>query len=458
MFTGKLLFAGFGSIGQAVAPALLNHWKLPPSRVRALAADQDGAAVALALGIEFDVQPIHEGNLGEVLASRLNVGDLLVNVSVQVSSKALIEWCQAHGVLYLDTCVEPWEGGYLPDDGRTLAGTTNYALREDVLALRGAGRPTAVIAHGANPGLISHLAKAGLLDMANEQGLSLPEGPHAWARLCQSLGVKVIHIAERDTQQAEGAHGGAFVNTWSAEGLLAEAWQCAELGWGTHEKSLPHDAIQHTYGNQAGIFLDTHSVAVSVQSWVPNGGPQKAYLITHHEALSLAEFLTVPGDVRFGSELPAYRPTVYYAYAPCEATRLGLDAWADSGFGSPSEKRVLRDELVTGHDQLGVLFVFDGGAFWYGSTVQLEHARTVAPFNNATSLQVVAGILGALDWMLKHPLAGVVEAEDLPHEEVLEVAKPYMGLVHGSWTDWQPEHRGRLIAPGDLLQFSTFRH
>jgi homospermidine synthase len=454
MFTGKILFVGFGSIGQAVAPVLLSHWMLSSAQMRAIAADRDGEAVARALGIGHQVRPIREDNLSETLSSMLDAGDLLINLSVNVSSRALIEWCQRNSVLYLDTCVEPWQDGYLPGEGRTLASTTNYALREDLLALRGAGRPTAVIAHGANPGLISHLAKAGLLEMAAARGHAIPEGPHAWARLCQALGVKVIHVAERDTQHAAAAPRTAFVNTWSADGLLAEAWQCAELGWGTHEQSLPADAVEHTHGSRAGVFLAAHSVDVRVQSWVPDGGPQDAYLITHHEALSLADFLTLPGE---DSTAPAYRPTVHYAYAPCQATQDSLAAWKTGGYVAPARKQVLRDELVAGHDQLGVLFVFEGGAFWYGSTVELELARKVAPFNNATSLQVVAGILGALDWMVAHPLEGVVEAESLPHEEVLAVATPYMGRVHGSWTNWQPQPRQRGVNPAAPLQFSTFR-
>ncbi|MNR71787.1 Homospermidine synthase [compost metagenome] len=456
MFTGKVLFVGFGSIGQAVAPALLSHLKLSPSRVRAIAADADGAAVAAALGIEHRVEPIYPDNLEQVLGGQLGPGDLLLNVSVHVSSKALIQWCQANDVLYLDTCVEPWEGGYHFDDASSKAAATNYVMREDVLKLRGEGRPTAVIAHGANPGIISHLVKAGLMEMARVRGVYLDVlgGERTWGNLAKALGVRVIQIAERDTQRAAAPVPDTFVNTWSAEGLLAEAWQCAELGWGTHEQSLPADGVQHSAGSRAGIFLDAHSVDVRVQSWVPSAGAQDAFLITHHEAISLADYLTVPGE----GGAAAYRPTVYYAYAPCPATQQCLADWARGGHVDPAKKLVLRDELESGFDQLGVLFVYEGGAFWFGSTVELEYARRLTPYNNATSLQVVAGILGALSWMLANPDEGLVEAEDLPHDEVLKVAMPYLGRVHGNWTDWQPQRSAAAqAAPQQPLQFSDFR-
>ena len=456
MFTGKVLFVGFGSIGQAVAPVLLSHWNLDASRVKAIAADHLGANVAQALGIEHRVLPLYAHNLDRILSAELGPGDLLLNLSVNVSSKALVQWCQAHGVLYLDTCVEPWEGGYRFDDADSKARATNYAMREDILTLRGAGRPTAVIAHGANPGIISHLAKAGLEGLARVLRVSrdLPEGKRSWGQLCQALGIRVIQIAERDTQRTNEPVEG-FVNTWSVDGLLSEAWQCAELGWGTHEAQLPPDGVEHVTGSKSAIFLDAHSADVRVQSWVPSAGPQAAYCITHHEAISLADFLTVPGE----GGVAAYRPTVYYAYAPCEATRRSLTAWTIAGRKDPSKKLVLRGQLTSGYDQLGVLFIFNGGAFWYGSTVELDYARATAPFNNATSLQVVAGIVGALEWMLANPNAGLVEAEDLPHDEVLKVAQPFLGNVQGRWTDWQPKRSSAAPAGAShqTLQFSDFR-
>jgi homospermidine synthase len=56
----------------------------------------------------------------------------------------------------------------------------------------------------------------------------------------QELGVKGIHIAERDTQRSvKPKPDGAFWNTWSVEGFISEGLQPAELGWGTHEKWMP---------------------------------------------------------------------------------------------------------------------------------------------------------------------------------------------------------------------------
>jgi homospermidine synthase len=187
-----------------------------------LSADADGAGIARAFGVNARQQALAEGNLRSVLKPMLGHGDFLLNVSVEVSSTALIELCREFGPLYLDTCVEPWSGAYI--DGRSApAARTNYALREAVLALRRRGSddaevPTAVLMHGANPGLVSHFVKQALLEVAAATGASIPppQDREGGARLARDLGVRVIHIAERDTQT--GSHRkaiGEFVNTWS---------------------------------------------------------------------------------------------------------------------------------------------------------------------------------------------------------------------------------------------------
>ncbi len=112
--------------------------------------------------------------------------------------------------MYLDTCIEPWPGGYT-DPTIPAARRTNYALREEALGLRSgnARAPTAVLTHGANPGLVSHLVKQALLNIATDLGIggAVPGSRAEWAELAQRVGVKVIHIAERDTQVSTHTEG-----------------------------------------------------------------------------------------------------------------------------------------------------------------------------------------------------------------------------------------------------------
>jgi len=75
---------------------------------------------------------------------------------------------------------------------------------------------------------------------------------------------------------------------------------------------------------------------------------------------------------------------------------------------------------------------------------------------------VAAGVLAGVAWALRHPRAGVVEPDDLDHEEVLGVARPYLGELVGVWSDWSPlRERARLFAEeldaDDPWQFMNFR-
>ena len=153
-FPGRILIVGFGSIGQGVLPLILRHIGIRKERITIVTADDAGLDAAREMGVKFIKEPLVRENFRRVLEPLLGRGDFLLNVSVDVSSIALIKYCWEKGAMYLDTCIEPWAGGYT-DPGVPAARRTNYALREEALALRkdNARAPTAVLTHGANPGL-----------------------------------------------------------------------------------------------------------------------------------------------------------------------------------------------------------------------------------------------------------------------------------------------------------------
>ena len=461
-FQGRLVILGFGSIGQGVLPLILRHIDMPRTHIHIISADARGEAVAAEYGIAHTVMKLDRDNYRAVLGLMLGQGDFLLNLSVDVSSVALVKLCRELGALYLDTCVEPWPGGYT-DPSLTASQRSNYGLRESALALArpGAGDPTAVMTHGANPGLVSHFVKQALLNIAEETGVytDVPATRTGWAKLAAALDIKVIHIAERDTQSANIAKlQGEFVNTWSIDGFVSEGNQPAELGWGTHEKALPADGRQHDFGCDAAIYLNRRGAATRVRSWTPLEGPFHGFLITHNEAISIADYYTV----REGGML-YYRPTVHYAYHPCDDAVLSLHELAGKNWKMQAHQRLMMAEITQGIDELGVLLMGHArGAYWYGSRLSIKEARELAPHNNATSLQVTAAVLGGMVWALENPTAGVVEADALDHERVLEVAEPYLGEVTGAYSNWTPlQDRGGLF-PEEMdtdcpWQFGNFR-
>jgi homospermidine synthase len=455
-FDGRIVMLGFGSIGQAVLPLLLRHLDLRPEQIEILKPSDRGLDAAREYGVPHHTVRIDRHNYRAVLEARLSRGDFLLNVSVDISSHALIEWCQARGCLYLDTSTEPWPGAYT-DRATPPAQRTNYHLREEVLALRGAGRPTALITLGANPGLVSFLVKQALLDLASPP--AAPADRAGWARLAQQLGVRVIHVAEHDTQHSPlPKRCNEFVNTWSVEGFVSEGLQPAELGWGSHERHFPPDGARHDSGCRAAIYLKRPGAGTRVRSWTPLCGPYQGFLITHAESISIADHFTVgdPGQ-------PAYRPTVHYAYHPCDDAVLSVHELAGRQWRQQDDQRLLRDDILEGRDELGVLLMGQAqGAYWYGSQLSTEEARLLCPYNNATSLQVAAPIVAGMRWAIEHPECGVLEPDDLPHEEMLAMIRPYLGKLIGVRTDWTPlQHRESLfdeeLDRDDPWQFLNFR-
>ena len=443
-FRGRLVMLGFGSIGQGVLPLILRHIDLPVDRISIVSGDERGRDIAGSYGVGFTVLPLTRENFRDVLTPLVQDGDFLLNLSVDVSSVALIGFCQGRGALYLDTCIEPWAGGYT-DLSLSPSQRSNYALRESALALAGGQGPTSVLTHGANPGLVSHFVKQALLNLARDTGgeTGVPVDRAGWAALARQLDVKVIHIAERDTQTASYAkQPGEFVNTWSIDGFVGEGCQPAELGWGSHEKTLPADGFRHEFGGGAAIYLMRPGASTRVRTWTPMAGPLHGFLITHNESISLADYYTV-GEA--GSV--TYRPTVHYAYHPCDDAVLSVHELAGRNWNQQPKQRLMMDEIRSGTDELGVLLMGHAkGAYWYGSRLSIEQARALAPHNNATSLQVTAAVLGGMVWAMENPGAGVVEADHLDHARVLEVAGPYLGDMVGAYSDWTPLlDRGRLF-------------
>lgn len=462
-FPGRMLMLGFGAVGQGALPLLLRHIAIAPGQLSIVSADADGRDIAAHHGIAFTQLALDRHNFVATLAARLTSGDFLINASLDVSSIELIDWCQSSGVHYIDACIEPWAGGHT-ESSVSAAERSNYAYREQALALRAKypRGPSAVLMHGANPGLVSHFVKQALTDLGQAAGIDLPASPCRadWAQLAQRLGVKAIQIAERDGQiSGRPKRPDEFLNTWSCPAFYSEAQQPAELGWGSHEKTLPLDGHHYGFGCAAGIYLDRAGMATRVRSWAPLHGPFHGWLISHGESISIADYLSI----RTADEV-VYRPTCYYAYHPSDHAVLSLLEFAERQGVPQSTNRMMRDELVSGVDELGVLLMGQrGGAYWFGSQLDIAQARQLCPYNNATTLQVNAPFVAAIRWAIEHPQAGIVEPDEIDHRYILDFSRPYLGPLVGVHTDWTPlAGRGQQLFPdhvdaSDPWQFINFR-
>lgn len=159
-------------------------------------------------------------------------------------------------------------------------------------------------------------------------------------------------------------------------------------------------------------------------------------VIRHGEAFSISDRLTTYGT----NGKVNYRPTVHYAYLPCEDAIRSLDWLRHQQYIKPSCERIMRNDIISGSDELGCLLMgHDFTSWWIGTQLDIQESRQLVPGQNATTVQVASSVLGALLWMIDHPNEGVNLPDDLPHEFVLGIARPYLGTFRSESSDWSPK-------------------
>jgi homospermidine synthase len=450
-FDKKILFLGFGAVARCTLPILLDHMKVDPRRITIMDFEPNDAALKpwLERGMTFVKDRVAPDNLGPLLSKYLSAGDLLIDLAWNIDCCEIVQWCHEHGVLYINTSVELWDPYAQVGDAHPTMRTLYWRhmnLRRLISYWAEPG-PTAVLEHGANPGLISHFTKQGLLDIAAKaltekkftgeaaERIAQHAKDKAFNHLAHELGVKVIHCSERDTQITnQPKEVQEFVNTWSVEGFREEGTTTAELGWGTHEKELPPFAFEHTDGPKSQICMARMGMNTFVASWVPPNHNIVGMIVRHGEAFSITEKLTVKEDGK-----TIYRPTVHYAYCPCDCAIASLHELRGNDYLLQSRIRIMTDEITSGADILGALIM--GHPFlswWCGSDLSIEESRRLVPHQNATTMQVAISVVAACLWMLDNPRRGLCVPDDLPHDFVLEISKPYLGDFISTPSDWTP--------------------
>ena len=296
-FDGRILMLGCGSVGQCTLPLVRRHIDMPADRITVMDFEDVRPKIedSLQAGVRFKQARLTQDNYTSMLGELVGPGDIIIDLSWNVETLDVLAWCGEHDVRYLNTSLEEWDPygdieNKSPYERSLYSRQMRIRLLKDRLNSHGKPSPTAIIDHGANPGLVSHFTKRALLEIATtmlEEGLPAATGVNSaafekliadaesqaegsFARLSQATGTKVIHISERDTQVSSQPKAvNEFVNTWSIEGFYEEGTAPAELGWGTHERRLPKNAHTPIGGPGNQIFLAQPGIRTFVHSWVP---------------------------------------------------------------------------------------------------------------------------------------------------------------------------------------------
>ena len=474
-FDNNVLIIGYGAVARCTLPVLLKHVNIPFENITII--DFEDKAKELKAwttrGMRFFQRKVTPENLSQILADYLEPGGLLIDLAWNIDCCAILQWCHDHHVLYMNTSVEVWDSY----GERFTASPYEKSLYHRQMNLRDLTKDwknatTCIVDHGANPGLISHFAKQGMLDIANQM---LDDGiapdpdrmkrlvrEQAFGELAMEAGVKVIHCSERDTQVSRSPKQvDEFVGTWSIEGLREEGTAPAEMGWGTHEKELPYNAHVPPVGPKNQIMLAQMGMNTWVRSWVPQQ-EIVGMMIRHGEAFGISDRWSVVRDGKV-----VYRPTMHYAYMPCDGTIASLYELRGRNYELQPKLRIMTDrEIIGGVDMLGALLMgHPYKSWWTGSMLSIEESSKLAPGQNATTAQVALGVVTAVMWMIRHPHQGFCLPDDLPHEFVLKIARPYLGEFYSGPSDWTPlknrtvyfrESKENDIDPADPWQFKNF--
>lgn len=458
---GNVVILGYGSVGKGILPLILKHVDIPKSKIYVVEQLNSHQKNAEKYGVHYLQKEITKENYKKFLGDLLPKESFLVNLSTGISSCDLIRLSNSKESYYIDSCIEPWKGFYL-DPKLGFNEVTNAFLRHQALELNKElpNKHTGVLAMGANPGIVSSLAKKAILTIAKDthHKFDVPRTQEQWAKLAHDLGIKGIQISERDHQiMNQKRKKGFFYNTWSIDGLYSEGMQAAELGWGSHEKWMPEKGKLQPFFDQCSAFIETPGLLTKVRSWAPLAGPFMGSLITHNEAISLSDYFTYKKNNKILS-----RPTSYYAYCPSNEALISIHELCGRNFVEPTQAVLMEKEISEGIDELGILiFGHKKNAYWYGSHLDIKDARERSADTNATVLQVTSAIIGAMQWVIQNPRQSLVEADQIDHDHMVNFVEPYIKPLVGQYTDWNPtqnvhERQKHLFDMKDVWSFKNF--
>jgi hypothetical protein len=117
-------------------------------------------------------------------------------------------------------------------------------------------------------------------------------------------------------------------------------------------------------------------------------------------------------------------------YLPCSDSLLSLHELRCRNYELPAARRILAAEIRGGGDSIGALIMgHKHQCWWTGSVLAIDEARGLIPKVNATAVQVAAGVLAGTLRTIRNPRKGIGMCfpDDLPHDEVLGTAEPYLG-------------------------------
>lgn len=191
-FTGNILILGCGNLTQHTLPLLFKHLAIEYSQITIMdfAKKKNRIRTELNKGMNYIQICLNKKNCQKILKEHLKKQDIFIDFSGNFDVQSRINWCEQHGVLFLDTDINRWKNLTTLLDNPT--DKTLYSEQRELFALAKAeqSKPqTGIIDSGAHPIIISHFTKEALTDMTNTIMKHKPAAPEK-EKICYMMLVR----------------------------------------------------------------------------------------------------------------------------------------------------------------------------------------------------------------------------------------------------------------------------
>jgi|694.fasta_scaffold16096_8 homospermidine synthase len=475
----KIIFLGCGSVAKCCIYYLNRFIKYKPEQVYIIDKDEStgkfpSVVEIVRYGAKFLHFELKRDNLQDLFDAKLKLkkDDIIIDLTTQTCTYYIFQECRMRNILYINTSIE--DDDIIKDSIITCPVNNGIFLQHINLQViadktRDYGNTTALIEFGMNPGLISVFIKQGIMNLAKQvikyrktKGKKVNKKMEGYVKeknhkkLAQMMGIEVMHCSEIDTQLPKIIDKGKFINTWSCVGLITEGLEPAEIQIGTHEKFVPFAKSEVNQVIPQLLITKAYGKDLKFESIAPlkiNSDDSVTFTkfegrcIHHGEGISLNRYL---GSFK-------YAPTMHYVYKLNPYTEKLIDETSPQEMvnilNDPSKWKVLNmhDDKIEGYDNIGALFISRKNPFtesdelfyfWTGSILNTDYTKNTLKdqYFGPTVIQVMAGVLSGVVWMMKHKNKGLCFGEDIDDKFVINMSKKYLGRYYSRPVIVSKEH------------------
>ena len=458
----KVMFLGYGAVAKCTWNYFSSYFTIPSSQVYLVDKNPKTFYGPKLDNVNLVVEDANPTNFESLLDSTsFAEGDIIIDLTFASSTYFFISVCLRRGIHYMNTSIED-------ESDLFHAGSIDHQqqivekLVEDHVKDHGKMKSCILTECGQNPGLIQHYVLYSLNQLYQMSHPTDPNGYKEYRKdvltsMIDTYKIGTIFMSERDQlRTSRPLRKNTIYNTWSVAGFVAEGLDCAELVRGNHNPYIQpkikdkhlHQGLMRLYkkyqnnGKQV-LFLKENgrnSTLPSIAPVLTTSGkiqykPYRGSLIHHGESFELANY--------FGEKAPFM--TYVYQYSPYLEESLNQVeedlSFRDRGeylsfiLSDPSSFCVFDNisiserQRMKGHDSIGCTILCGKKdverIFWCGTI--LSDTDHINPLFTPTTVQVAAGILSGLSYIIEKGKSKYYQPCDLDTRYILDKAKPLLG-------------------------------